>query len=63
MSSSTDKRVFKVWRGDKSGGKFEDYEVELDTGMVVLDCCPDERARRGLTIQTISGNYLYSRWR
>lgn len=30
-------RTLRVWRGDKSGGKFEEYTVEVDTGMVVLD--------------------------
>jgi len=32
-----DRRSFRVWRGDASGGEFVAYEVELDTGMVVLD--------------------------
>ena len=30
-------RTFHVWRGDKSGGAFQDYQVEVDEGMVVLD--------------------------
>ena len=30
-------RVFKVWRGDKDGGKLVDYIVEVEEGMVVLD--------------------------
>ena len=30
-------RVFKVWRGDKSGGRFVDYQVQAEEGMVVLD--------------------------
>src|SRR2546422_8588563 len=30
-------RNFKVWRGDKSGGKLADYNVEVEEGMVVLD--------------------------
>jgi succinate dehydrogenase / fumarate reductase iron-sulfur subunit len=30
-------RTFRVWRGDKSGGDFRQYEVEIDEGMVVLD--------------------------
>jgi len=30
-------RTFRVWRGDKSGGKFVEYKVNLDKGMVVLD--------------------------
>jgi succinate dehydrogenase / fumarate reductase iron-sulfur subunit len=31
------KRKFRVWRGDANGGKFEDYDVEVGPGMVVLD--------------------------
>ena len=31
------KRKFKIWRGDKNGGQFADYEVDLEPGMVVLD--------------------------
>ncbi len=31
------KRIFKIWRGDKSGGAFVDYDVEIEPGMVVLD--------------------------
>src|SRR6187431_1550524 len=31
------KRTFKVWRGDKSGGAFKEYDVEVGPGMVVLD--------------------------
>ena len=31
------KRTLRAWRGDKSGGKFEEYTVEVDQGMVVLD--------------------------
>ena len=30
-------RVFKVWRGDKNGGRLVDYNVEVEEGMVVLD--------------------------
>lgn len=29
--------IFRIWRGDASGGKFEDYKTEVDDGMVVLD--------------------------
>jgi len=29
---------FQIWRGNKDGGEFKEYEVELDHGMVVLDC-------------------------
>ena len=30
-------RIFRVWRGDKNGGKFVEYKVDIDKGMVVLD--------------------------
>jgi len=29
--------TFKVWRGDRGGGKLEDYSTEVSEGMVVLD--------------------------
>ena len=32
------KRTFKIWRGDASGGEFKSYEIEVEQGMVVLDC-------------------------
>src|SRR4029079_19802476 len=28
---------FRIWRGDKDGGKFVDYDEEVSEGMVVLD--------------------------
>ncbi len=31
------KRTFQVWRGDKSGGKFVDYTIDIGPGMVILD--------------------------
>ncbi len=31
------KRAFKIWRGDGSGGNFEQYSTEVSEGMVVLD--------------------------
>src|SRR5437588_1010563 len=30
--------TFKIWRGDKSGGEFKTYTVDVGEGMVVLDC-------------------------
>ncbi|MBV1849065.1 succinate dehydrogenase/fumarate reductase iron-sulfur subunit [Catellatospora tritici] len=30
-------RQFKVWRGDESGGRLNDYQVEVNEGEVVLD--------------------------
>lgn len=32
-----EKRIFKVWRGDKNGGEFVEYKLEVEEGMVVLD--------------------------
>src|SRR3974377_386835 len=29
--------MFRIWRGDASGGKFQDYRIAIDDGMVVLD--------------------------
>jgi succinate dehydrogenase / fumarate reductase, iron-sulfur subunit len=31
------KRHFRVWRGDDTGGKLEDFQVEVNDGEVVLD--------------------------
>src|SRR5205809_5714023 len=31
------KAMFRVWRGDSSSGKFQDYTTEVEEGMVVLD--------------------------
>jgi succinate dehydrogenase / fumarate reductase iron-sulfur subunit len=30
--------TFRIWRGDKSGGQFKEYAVDVGEGMVVLDC-------------------------
>src|SRR6185369_7546913 len=29
--------LFRIWRGDAGGGKFQDYQTTFDDGMVVLD--------------------------
>jgi succinate dehydrogenase / fumarate reductase iron-sulfur subunit len=29
--------TFRIWRGDSTGGQFQDYPVTVDEGMVVLD--------------------------
>src|SRR6476469_5165441 len=29
--------MFRIWRGDTSGGSFQDYKTSVDEGMVVLD--------------------------
>jgi succinate dehydrogenase iron-sulfur subunit len=38
-------RTFRVWRGDKSGGEFREYQVDVDEGMVVLDVIHRIQAR------------------
>jgi succinate dehydrogenase / fumarate reductase, iron-sulfur subunit len=30
-------KILKIWRGDKNGGEFIEYRIEVDEGMVVLD--------------------------
>jgi succinate dehydrogenase / fumarate reductase iron-sulfur subunit len=47
-------RHFKVWRGDAGGGQFEEYEVEVEDGMVVLDALH--------RIQAHQANDLAIRW-
>jgi succinate dehydrogenase / fumarate reductase iron-sulfur subunit len=32
-----DQALFRIWRGDASGGGFQDYKTVIDPGMVVLD--------------------------
>ena len=46
--------VFRVWRGDRAGGKFRDYSIEAVPGMVVLDAV--------LEIQRVQANDLAVRW-
>src|SRR5437867_9771224 len=48
------KAVFKIWRGDSSGGEFREYEVAVSEGMVVLDAVH--------RIQAASANDLAVRW-
>ena len=48
------KAIFRIWRGDKSGGAFKDYPVETDEGMVVLDAVQ--------RIQAEQANDLAVRW-
>jgi len=42
MSSVT----FRIWRGDASGGQFQDYTTECSEGMVVLDVVHDIQANQ-----------------
>jgi succinate dehydrogenase / fumarate reductase iron-sulfur subunit len=46
--------TFKIWRGDKNGGKFEEYTSSVDEGMVVLDVIH--------RIQNEQANDLAVRW-
>src|ERR1041384_4105551 len=46
--------LFRIWRGDKSGGAFKDYNVEFGEGMVVLDAVHK--------IQAEQANDLAVRW-
>jgi len=47
-------RLFKLWRGDNSGGDFQDYKTEVSEGMVVLDVIHK--------IQAEQANDLAVRW-
>jgi len=38
--------TFRIWRGDKTGGKFHDYTAEVGEGMVVLDAIHQIQATR-----------------
>jgi succinate dehydrogenase / fumarate reductase iron-sulfur subunit len=46
--------TFKIWRGDRAGGGFEDYSSEITDGMVVLDAIHN--------IQATQANDLAVRW-
>jgi succinate dehydrogenase / fumarate reductase, iron-sulfur subunit len=50
----TTKATFSIWRGDASGGKFQDYPTEVSEGMVVLDAVHN--------IQATQANDLACRW-
>ena len=52
--TETTRVSFKIWRGDASGGDFEQYSTEISPGMVVLDA-----VRR---IQAESAPDLAVRW-
>lgn len=49
-----DEATFRIWRGDRAGGKFQDYRAEAMPGMVVLDAV--------LEIQQAKANDLAVRW-
>ena len=46
--------TFRIWRGDKDGGRFQDYKTEIQDGMVVLDVVHK--------IQAEQANDLSVRW-
>ena len=48
------KRVFKVWRGNREGGEFTRFDIDVDPGMVVLDVLH--------RIQAQQANDLALRW-
>src|SRR5215471_9981987 len=48
------KATFRIWRGDKSGGQFKEYTVDVGEGMVVLDCVHQ--------IQATQASDLACRW-
>ncbi|MFI5270025.1 MAG: 2Fe-2S iron-sulfur cluster-binding protein, partial [Chloroflexota bacterium] len=46
--------TFRVWRGDQSGGAYQDYQMQVDEGMVVLDVIH--------RLQATQANDLAVRW-
>ncbi len=54
MAATTTQALFRIWRGDASGGKFQDYQVDVGEGMVVLDVVHK--------IQAEQANDLAVRW-
>src|SRR5580692_11176655 len=46
--------LFRIWRGDSTGGKFVDYTTDVESGMVVLDVVH--------RIQATQANDLAVRW-
>lgn len=50
MSTAT----FKIWRGDATGGEYQDYTTEVSEGMVVLDAVHQ--------IQAADANDMAVRW-
>ena len=48
------KATFRIWRGDRTSGQFQDYETEASEGMVVLDAVH--------RIQAEQANDLAVRW-
>ena len=53
-AESTGRATFRVWRGDREGGKLVDYTTDIAAGMVVLDVIQQ--------IQAEQANDLAVRW-
>ena len=49
-----DSATFRIWRGEREGGRFEDYRTPVSEGMVVLDAVHQ--------IQATQANDLAVRW-
>jgi succinate dehydrogenase / fumarate reductase, iron-sulfur subunit len=54
VETGHDTATFRVWRGDRAGGNFVDYETKVSPGMVVLDAIHQ--------IQADQANDLAVRW-
>src|SRR5437667_5154292 len=54
MAGGQQMATLRIWRGDASGGKFEDYQTPVTEGMVVLDVVHQ--------IQAEQANDLAVRW-
>jgi len=42
--------TFRIWRGEKQGGTFQDYSVDVTEGMVVLDAVHKIQAEQALDL-------------
>ena len=42
--------IFRIWRGDPAGGKFQDYVTPVEEGMVVLDAVHRVQAQQALDL-------------
>ena len=50
MASAT----FRIWRGEKDVGRFQDYSTEISEGMVVLDAVHNIQAEGAGESQGVS---------
>src|SRR5688572_8246685 len=46
----SDSAVFRIWRGEGTVGKFQDYRTEVTAGMVVLDAIHQIQATDALDL-------------